>query len=121
MTRKHMQQLKTACREAAWVFGMSRLVFVLVSFVSIFLLPRFIIPYRERLAWDEPYTVDPNGLKAFFFSWFRWDVKAYVNISMNDISILQILLSFPSGLSSNIARDCYLATSGQARITWQVS
>jgi len=83
MTSKHLQQLKTACREAAWVFGMSRLVFVLVSFVSIFLLPRFIISFRKRLAWDETYTVDHYGLKDYFFSWFRWDVKAYVNISMN--------------------------------------
>ncbi len=91
----HMQRLKTACREAAWVFGKSRLIIVLVSFVSIFLLPGLITPYKERLAWDEPYTVDPYGLKAFFFSWFRWDVKAYVNISMNGYKHTPDVAFFP--------------------------
>jgi mannosyltransferase PIG-V len=90
-----IQRLKTACREAAWVFGMSRLLIVLVSFVSIFLLPRLLIPYKERLTWDEPYTVDPYGLKAFFFSWFRWDVKAYVNISMNGYKHIPDVAFFP--------------------------
>jgi hypothetical protein len=90
-----MQQLKKACREAAWVFGMSRLMIILVSFVSIFLLPRFISPYQVRLAWDEPYTVDPYGLRALFFSWFRWDVKAYINISMNGYKHIPDVAFFP--------------------------
>ncbi len=68
---------------------------VLVIFVSIFLLPGFITPYKERLAWDEPYMVDPYGLKAFFFSWFRWDVKAYVNISMNGYKHTPDVAFFP--------------------------
>ncbi len=91
----HMQRLKTACREAAWVFGMSRLMIILVTCMSIFLLPRLLTPYKERLAWDEPYTFDPYGLKAFFFSWFRWDVKAYVNISMNGYKHTPDVAFFP--------------------------
>jgi hypothetical protein len=90
-----MQRLKTACREAAWVFGMSRLMIILVTCMSIFLLPRLLTPYKERLAWDEPYTFDPYGLKAFFFSWFRWDVKAYVNISMNGYKHTPDVAFFP--------------------------
>jgi hypothetical protein len=90
-----MQKLRTACKEAAWVFGMSRLMIVLVSFVSIYLLPGFIIFYKQRLALDEPYKIDPYGLKAFFFSWFRWDVKAYVNISMQGYKHTPDVAFFP--------------------------
>jgi len=78
----YTQKLRTACKEAAWVFGLSRVVIFVLSFISIFLLPRFIPFYKQLLALDEPYKDDPYGLKALFFSWFRWDVKSYVNISM---------------------------------------
>jgi hypothetical protein len=90
-----MQRLRTACKEAAWVFGMSRLMIALVTFVSIFLLPGLITPYKQRLAWGEPYKVDPYGLQAFFFSWFRWDVKAYVNISMQAYRTTPDVAFFP--------------------------
>lgn len=90
-----MQKLRTACKEAAWVFGFSRLMIILVSFVSIFLLPGFIPFYKQRLALDEPYKVDPYGLKAFFFSWFRWDVKAYANISMQGYKHTPDVAFFP--------------------------
>ncbi len=91
----HIQKLRTACKEAAWIFGLSRLMIVLVSFVSIFMLPGFITFYTQRLALIEPYKVDPYGLKAFFFSWFRWDVKAYVNISMQGYKHTPDVAFFP--------------------------
>ncbi len=68
---------------------------VLVSFVSIFMLPGFITLYKQRLALNEPYQVDPYGLKAFFFSWFRWDVKAYVNISIQGYKHTPDVAFFP--------------------------
>ena len=68
---------------------------ILISFVSIYLLPRFIPFYKQRLALDEPFKVDPYGLKAFFFSWFRWDVKAYVNISMQGYKHTPDVAFFP--------------------------
>jgi Mannosyltransferase (PIG-V) len=91
----YIQKLRTACKEAAWVFGLSRLMIILISFISIFLLPRFIPFYKQLLASDEPYKVDPYGLKAFFFSWFRWDVKAYVNISMQGYKHTPDVAFFP--------------------------
>ena len=91
----YIQKLRTACKEAVWVFGLSRLMIFLLSFISIFLLPRFIPFYKQRLALDEPFKVDLSGLKAFFFSWFRWDAKAYANISMQGYKHTPDVAFFP--------------------------
>ena len=91
----YIQKLRTACKEAAWVFGLSRLMIILISIISIFLLPRFIPFYKQRLALDEPFKVDLSGLKAFFFSWFRWDAKAYANISMQGYKHTPDVAFFP--------------------------
>ena len=91
----YIQKLRTACKEAVWVFGLSRLMIFLLSFISIFLLPRFIPFYKQRLALDEPFKVDLYGLKAFFFSWFRWDAKAYANISMQGYKHTPDVAFFP--------------------------
>jgi len=91
----HKQKLRIACKEAAWIFGLSRLMIFLLSFISIYLLPRFIPFYKQLLALDEPFRNDPYGLKAFFFSWFRWDVKSYVNISMHGYKHTPDVAFFP--------------------------
>ena len=67
----------------------------LISFISIYLLPPFIPFYKQLLASGEPYKVDPYGLKAFFFSWFRWDAKSYVNISMQGYKHTPDVAFFP--------------------------
>ncbi len=59
----YIQKLRTACKEAVWVFGLSRLMIFLLSFISIFLLPRFI-----------PSNISMQGYKhtpdvAFFPLW----------------------------------------------------
>ena len=84
-----------ACKEAACVFGLSRLMIFFLSFISIFLLPRFIPFYKQLLALNEPYKDDPYGFKAFFFSWFRWDAKSYVNISMQGYKHTPDVAFFP--------------------------
>jgi len=66
-----------------------------LSFISIFLLPRFIPFYKQLLALNEPYKDDPYGFKAFFFSWFRWDAKSYVNISMQGYKHTPDVAFFP--------------------------
>ena len=91
----YKQKLRTACKEAAWVFGLSRLMIFFLSFISIFLLPRFIPFYKQLLALNEPYKDDPYGFKAFFFSWFRWDAKSYVNISMQGYKHTPDVAFFP--------------------------
>jgi hypothetical protein len=91
----YIQKLRIACKEAAWVFGLSRLMILFLSFISIYLLPRFIPLYKQLLALDVPYKDDPYGLKAFFFSWFRWDAKSYVNISMQGYKHTPDVAFFP--------------------------
>jgi hypothetical protein len=81
----HMQKLRTACKEAAWVFGMSRLLIILVTLVSNFLLPQIVTPYRQFLiaaaTSSSPYKYAPFSFSTLFYSWLRWDAKPYLNIS----------------------------------------
>ena len=80
-----MQKLRTACKEAAWVFGMSRLLIILVTLVSNFLLPLIVTPYRQFLIAaansSSYYKYAPFSFSTLFYSWLRWDAKPYLNIS----------------------------------------
>lgn len=76
-----MPEWRTAWKEAAIVFGLSRLLILLASALSIFVLPQFIPPLRQQIALAPPYTSNIYNLNVYVSSWFRFDVKAYVNIS----------------------------------------
>ncbi len=95
----HKQRLRTACKEAAWVFGMSRLVIILVTLVSVFLLPQFVTPYRQFLLTEANssnyYKYAPFGLSTLFYSWLRWDAKPYLNISFHGYTYTPDVAFFP--------------------------
>jgi len=76
-----MRSQRTAWREVAWIFLLNRLLFISVTFVSVFLLPLFIPGFAQRLETASNYLFHPYPVSTLFYSWFRWDAKAFVNIS----------------------------------------
>lgn len=82
-----IQQWKMACKEAARVFLLSRLLLLIVSAITMFSL-RALLPFIKSQSaalhtpyQNIPYSDDPSSLNAFFFSWYRWDVPHFVAIS----------------------------------------
>ncbi len=72
--------MKVACKEAAWVFILSRLFIISATCVSIFLIPQFIPAYAHQLLSAHSYKITSN-IFNIFYSWVRWDVGAFLNIS----------------------------------------
>jgi hypothetical protein len=72
---------KTALQQAGWVFGLSRLMLVFITIASIFFAPQFVELYRHNLTTESYYKHTPYSLRSLFYSWLRWDVKSYLNIS----------------------------------------
>ncbi len=72
---------QTALREATWVFGLSRLMLVLITLVSIFIIPKYVDIYRHTLTLDPYFRRTSYSLSTLFHSWLRWDAKPYLNIS----------------------------------------
>lgn len=75
-----MHRWRTALKEAAWVFGLSRLLIMILTIVGIFIIPQFVELYRHSLTIDSHYKYAPFS-STFFYSWLHWDVKPYLNIS----------------------------------------
>ena len=75
-----MQGLRTACKEAAWVFGLSRLL-ILIGSLSIYLLPVLIPHFTQYTMWKVPYKGGSYTPTAYFFSWLRWDGGVYANLA----------------------------------------
>lgn len=67
-----MQPLRMAWKEAAWIFGLSRLVILLVSYLGIMVFPQA----GQALPVNCFASFDPC-LQA----WYHWDAGAYVNIA----------------------------------------
>lgn len=76
-----MRHLRRAWRVAAWVFLLSRLLFITITFVCIFLLSQFIPLFAQRLEFAAGYQHHSYLHNILFFSWLRWDAKAFLNIS----------------------------------------
>lgn len=76
-----MQIYKTAWKEATHVFLLSRVLFVTVTFVSVFALPQFSPGFAQRMEAAPGYQFSPYPLSTLFYSWLRWDAKAFLNIS----------------------------------------
>jgi hypothetical protein len=76
-----MNKYSTAWREAMRVFLLSRLLFISVTLVTIFLLPRFIPSLTQRLQDATTYELHPSPLKILLYSWLRWDAGPFLNIS----------------------------------------
>ncbi|MGZ3625286.1 MAG: mannosyltransferase family protein, partial [Ktedonobacteraceae bacterium] len=81
-----MQGSRVAWKEAAWIFGLSRLVILLMSSIGIVLLPQAgqTLPDACRASFDPCFT-----------AWYRWDVVAYVNIAHHGYTYLPDTAFFP--------------------------
>jgi Gpi18-like mannosyltransferase len=67
---------KTAWLDAAWVFVLSRLVILFVTFIADLRIP-------------------PVGLANFWFSWMHWDVLAYIGVAQNGYRLVEDTVFFP--------------------------
>jgi mannosyltransferase PIG-V len=76
-----VRRWRIALREAAWVFGLSRLMLVLITILSIFFAPQLVEQYKHNLSTEAYYKYTPYSPSTLFYSWLRWDAKSYLNIS----------------------------------------
>jgi hypothetical protein len=74
-----MQGLRVACREAAWIFGLSRLVIIVVSSIGIVFFPQSgqTMPVACNVSFDPCFT-----------AWYHYDAVAYVNIAHHGYTYL---------------------------------
>jgi Mannosyltransferase (PIG-V) len=81
-----MQGSRVAWKEVAWIFGLSRLVIILVSSIGIVLFPQAqqIVP-----------TACTVSFAPCFTAWYRWDAIAYVNIAHHGYTYLPDTAFFP--------------------------
>jgi Gpi18-like mannosyltransferase len=71
-----MLSRKTAWLDAAWIFVLSRLVILFVTFIADLRIP-------------------PVSLDNFWFSWMHWDVFSYSGIAQNGYSLVEDTVFFP--------------------------
>jgi Gpi18-like mannosyltransferase len=71
-----MLSRKTAWLDAAWIFVLSRLVILFVTFIADLRIP-------------------PVSLDNFWFSWMHWDVFSYIGVAQNGYSLVEDTVFFP--------------------------
>ncbi len=79
---------RTALKEAAWVFVLSRFTILLVSYICIVLLPQagYTLPSN---------CTSPNHVNPCFFAWYHWDAMAYVSVAFKGYSFTPEVAFFP--------------------------
>ena len=80
--------LKSALKEAAWVFGLSRFTIILVSFICIVLLPQS----GRVLPLNCTSTIHFNPC---FLAWYRFDAMAYAGVAYSGYSFTPQVAFFP--------------------------
>lgn len=88
-----MQLLKTALKEAGWVFLVSRVVILFVTYIAIALLPQF-NSFRGHAVHFLACTqgIEPNPC---YFAWFHWDAIAYARIAHQGYAATADVAFFP--------------------------
>ena len=81
-----MYSLKSAWKEAAWVFGLSRLLILLITYIGIVL---FSINGQRS-----PVNCTAS-LRPCLLAWYHWDAFAYVNIAAHGYIYLPDTAFFP--------------------------
>jgi len=76
-----MSESSISWREAGRVFILSRLLLFGVTCICIFLLPLWIPGYVKFSSPDIYHILPSEMANQIFFSWLRWDVKPFLNIS----------------------------------------
>ena len=77
---------RTAWKEAAWIFLLSRFVIILVTYISISILP---------LSRQTSAHICTLNINSCILSWFHWDAIAYVNITHHGYSLTRDTVFFP--------------------------
>jgi len=83
-----MQTFRTALKESAWVFLISRITMLLVSYVAVVLIPQFSTGHPLACThgiWNNPCT----------YLWLRWDATAYVRIAHQGYASTSDVAFFP--------------------------
>ncbi len=83
-----MQTFRTALKESAWVFLISRITMLLVSYVAVVLIPQFSTGHPLACTheiWNNPCT----------YFWLRWDATAYVRIAHQGYASTSDVAFFP--------------------------
>ena len=74
-----MQVFKTALKEAGWIFLLSRVIILLVSYITVSLLPQFAFFQGHNTHFlDCTHGIQPDPC---FYAWFHWDAVAYAHIA----------------------------------------
>lgn len=71
----------SAWKEAAWVFLLSRLLFVSLTLFSLLVLPQLLPNYAQHIASEDHFRFPLYSSQSVLYSWLHWDVKAFLNIS----------------------------------------
>src|SRR5258708_19985301 len=85
---KSMQTFRTALKESAWVFLISRITMLLVSYVAVVLIPQFSTGHPLACTheiWNNPCT----------YFWLRWYATAYVPIANQAYPSTSVVAFFP--------------------------
>ncbi|HAE81967.1 MAG TPA: hypothetical protein DCK85_01160 [Ktedonobacter sp.] len=82
-----MSIVRTALKEAAWVFVLSRLTILIVSYVSVALLP--------LIGQSAPVTCIHGIHNPCLFAWYHWDAMAYVTVAYQGYSFTPHVAFFP--------------------------
>src|SRR5579884_2488961 len=70
-----------AWKEAAWVFLLSRLLFVTLTLFSLLVLPQLLPNYAQHIASEDHFRFPLYTPQSLLYSWLHWDAKAFLNIS----------------------------------------
>ena len=87
-TGMDIPMFRTALKEAAWVFVLSRFVILLVSYMSIVLLPQ----YGHTLPAN---CASLHHFNPCFFAWYHWDAMAYVSVAYKGYAFTPEVAFFP--------------------------
>ena len=85
---KSMQTFRTALKESAWVFLISRITMLLVSYFAVVLIPQFTTGHL--LACTHGIRNNPCT-----YLWLRWDATAYVRIAHQGYASTSDVAFFP--------------------------
>jgi len=78
---KTAQVHKTAWKEAGKVFLLSRLLFFTATCFSVYVLPQLSAGYAQQLGYNVRWRFSTPAVNQLVFSWRRWDVNSFLNIS----------------------------------------
>jgi hypothetical protein len=83
---------KVAWKEAAWIFGLSRLTFLLFWYLCVTFIPMF--TPAKYIALKQCRHITTN-ISCFLLSWWDWDAIHYIEIAHSGYTMLSNTVYFP--------------------------